>query len=140
MLTVYSMLTILCNRVNKSPLCVLELMKTKGKNTHPTPSPYKQQPQKDKEIKKKKLKTFCPSQRFCSIHCGWPYSWSYSLITAGTSLPASISILFLCVHCTCVPSTWLGDYPQVPAQPHTACSGSGHSRNEDWDVSPFSAG
>ena len=44
MLTVYSMLTILLFviRVNRSPLCVLELMKTKGKNTRPTPSPYKQ--------------------------------------------------------------------------------------------------
>lgn len=53
MLTVYSMLTVLCNRVSKQkPLCVLELMKTKGKNTPPTPYPYKQQPQKDNEIKK----------------------------------------------------------------------------------------
>lgn len=63
MLTVYSMLTILCNRVNKSPLRVLELMKTKGKNTHPTLSPYKQQPQKDKEIKKK-IKNLLPQSTF----------------------------------------------------------------------------
>lgn len=29
-----------CDRVNKSPFCVLELMKTKEKNTlHPTPPP-----------------------------------------------------------------------------------------------------
>lgn len=62
----------------------------------------------------KNKKIFCPSQCFCSILCGWLCTWSYSSITAGTSLPASTSTSFLCVHCTCVLSPWLGDTSQVP--------------------------
>lgn len=53
MLTVYSMLTVLCNRVSKQKSLVCAWTnENQGEKHPPTPSPYKQQPQKDNEIKK----------------------------------------------------------------------------------------
>lgn len=123
MLTVYSTFTIplFVKSKQKSLLCASANENQGEKHTPPHPS-TKHNNKKDKEIKKKKLKILCPSQGFCSIHCDWPCTWSYSLITAGTSLPASISMSFLCVHCSCALSTVLGKSPQMPAQMHTVFS------------------